>query len=85
MVRTVPRKSAGGKSRRKVQASTLFAGIKWGKFTAMFEAYRRRHPYTRVKDLKQFADLILTHPQRFDAKARKRAQFYRNIIQRNRP
>jgi hypothetical protein len=77
---------AGGKSRHKgVNPSTLFSRIKWGKFTAMFEAYRRRHPYTRVKDLKQFADLILTHPQRFDARARKRAQFYKNIIQRNKP
>jgi len=57
-----------------------FSKIKWGTFTAMFAAYRRRHPHTRIVNLDQFSRLILAHPKRFDLKAKRRALFYRNII-----
>jgi hypothetical protein len=82
-------KSASGVAKRskgrakgvaKVVRRIDFSKIKWGKFTAMFAAYRRRHPHTRITNLDQFSRFILAHPNRFDLKAKRRAQFYRNII-----
>jgi hypothetical protein len=77
----VAKRSKGvAKGVAKVVRRIDFSKIKWGKFTAMFAAYRRRHPHTRITNLDQFSRFILAHPNRFDLKAKRRAQFYRNII-----
>ena len=53
--------------------------IKWGSFTAQFKRYNSTHK-KKLKDLKEFADMILRNPNRFRARTRKRANFYVNVI-----
>lgn len=59
-----------------------FEHIKWGTLTAQFKAYKAQHPYSSIKDLKQFAEMIVRSPNRFQDKTIKRANFYLNYILR---
>ena len=77
--RDYPKEYYGRKGRGKTQKID-FDKIKWGTFTAGLKRYQKKNPSTSVKTLKQFADLILKHPEEFTEAMRKKAQFYKNII-----
>jgi hypothetical protein len=36
-----------------------FVGIRWGAFTAQFKAYRARHPQSKLKTLRAYAEFVL--------------------------
>lgn len=52
--------------------------IEWGTFTRQFKAYHKKHP--EVKDLKEFAELVVNSPKGFHATTKKRANFYLNYV-----
>jgi len=57
-----------------------FGEIRWNTFTDLFNRYKRKHPSTGAKNLEEFSKLVVDNPDRFSERARKKAQFYRNII-----
>jgi hypothetical protein len=56
-----------------------FEKLKYGSFTNQFKAHNRAHKH-KLKDLEEFADYIRAHPNDFNARTMKRANFYTNII-----
>ena len=69
------------KAKAKAGARRIdFGKIRWGAFTAQFKAYRARHPASRLKTLRAYAEYILRHPSRHTPLTRKRALFYLNVI-----
>ena len=57
-----------------------FEELKWGTFTDLYRRYKKANPKTGAKNLSEFAKLVLDNPSSFSDKARKKAQFYVNII-----
>ena len=58
-----------------------FDDIKWGSFTAMFKRFKKQNPKKKaIKDLKDFAKMILDDKNKFSKKAQKKANFYLNVI-----
>jgi hypothetical protein len=57
-----------------------FEDMKWGSFTEQFNAFKRQHPKTSLRDLKDFAEYVLRNPRGFKERTKKRAQFYTNVI-----
>lgn len=54
--------------------------IKWGSFTAQFQAWNKQHPKDKKKDLREFADMIMKDPKSFKEKTLRRARFYVNVL-----
>ena len=54
--------------------------MKWGSFTKQFNNFRTLNPHSRVTDLKDFADVIVAHPDHFHKRTVKRARFYINVL-----
>ena len=54
-----------------------FEHIKWGSLTKQFEIYKKNH---NIHSLEEFAHYILSHPNEFKPRTRKRASFYTNVI-----
>ena len=52
--------------------------IKWGSFTKQFNAYNKHHQ--PLKDLEEFAIMILKEPHKYQDKTLKRARFYKNVL-----
>ena len=73
------RKEEGDGKKRK-QKQIDFGEIKWGTFKDLHKRYMRKHPSSKFKTLEKFAGYILKNPGRFSEKARKKAQFYQNVI-----
>ena len=59
---------------------SLFQKIKWGSFKHQLQNYRGKHPKTKQRTLKKFAQFVRKHPNKFQSKTRKRANFYVNVI-----
>tara|TARA_R110000765_G_scaffold268601_1_gene367578 strand:+ start:6228 stop:8840 length:2613 start_codon:yes stop_codon:yes gene_type:complete len=60
-----------------------FDDIRWGSFTAMFKRFEKQNPHNKkIKDLKDFAKMILDGKGKFSKKAHKKANFYINVILR---
>jgi hypothetical protein len=59
-----------------------FEHIKWGSFSAQFKVYKAQHPYSSIRDLKSFAEMILRNPNKFQERTKKRAHFYLNVLNR---
>jgi len=57
-----------------------FEDVNWGTFTALHRRYKREHPTTKFKSLEAFANHIIRFPNKFSAKAHKKALFYVNVI-----
>ena len=56
-----------------------FDTLKYGSFTKQFKAYNRTHKH-KVKSLEDFAEYVRSHPDDFNARTMKRANFYTNVI-----
>ena len=56
--------------------------LDWGSFTKQFKRFSQQHPHTKVKDLGDFARMILQNKDKFSAKTEKRANFYKNVIEK---
>ena len=55
--------------------------IKWGSFTAMFKKFKRSNPHNKkVKDLKDFAEMINGDSNKYSKAAAKKANFYLNVL-----
>ena len=57
-----------------------FDKIKWGSFTKQFNAFKRKNTGSGIKDLEDFADMILKNADDFTEKTKDRARFYLNVI-----
>ena len=55
-----------------------FQDIKWGSLTEQFNNYKKHHK--GIKSLDEFADHILSNPNDFNSRTRKRANFYEKVI-----
>jgi hypothetical protein len=78
--KAAPKRAARKPAARKPARRIDFSKIRWGTFTARFNSWKRRHPRAKVNTLREFAAYILTHPDKFSLRARRKALFYRNII-----
>ena len=54
--------------------------IKWGSFTEQFNRFKEQHPKTKLKDLGDFAEMILKNKDKYTKKTEKRANFYVNVL-----
>jgi hypothetical protein len=54
--------------------------IKWGSFTEQFNEFQKQNQDNKIKDLEEFADMILQDPLKFKPKTVKRARFYLNVL-----
>ena len=55
--------------------------IKWGSFTAMFKKFKKSNPHNKkVKDLKDFAEMIKGDSNKYSKAAAKKANFYLNVL-----
>ena len=55
--------------------------IKWGSFTAMFKKFKKSNPHNKkVKDLKDFAEMIKGDSNKYSKAAEKKANFYLNVL-----
>lgn len=76
------------KYKQHVLANPVFVGgevpeyekLKWGSFTKQFQAYLRKNPNSEIKDLKDFAQMVVANPDKFAKTTEKRARFYLNVI-----
>jgi len=55
--------------------------VHWGSFTKEFN--RRKPEYRGIPDLHSFAVFILNNPEKFSERSRKRAQFYRSLVEKH--
>jgi len=60
-----------------------FEDMKWGSFTEQFDRFRHDHPDVNVHSLKDFAEKILADPEHYKETTLRRAQFYLNVILKN--
>jgi len=72
-------KSAAGAGVKSDDEGIDFEDVKWGSFTAQFDAYNRQHK-KKFKDLMEFANFIRANKENFQAKTKKRADFYVNVL-----
>jgi hypothetical protein len=76
------------KYKQHILANPVFAGgeepeydkLKWGSFTKQFNAYNKKHPKNELKNLKEFAQMVVANPDKFAKTTEKRARFYMNVI-----
>jgi len=73
----------GKRKRGGVKPLIDFEHVKWGSFSKQFDAYKHQHPKNKVNDLKEFADMILKNPEKYQEKTKKRARFYLNVLLKN--
>jgi hypothetical protein len=64
------------------QSNIDFDKIKWGSFTKQFQAFKRQEPNSKIDNLDEFADFIISHPNNFKKTTLKRARFYKNVIEK---
>ncbi len=57
-----------------------FDDIKWGSFTEQFNRFRNKHKKTSIKDLEDFAKMLLKDPKKYNKTTIKRARFYLNVL-----
>lgn len=57
-----------------------FDNIKWGSFTKQFERYKNQHKNSSIKDLEDFAKMLLENPSKYNKTTIKRARFYLNVL-----
>jgi hypothetical protein len=76
------------KYKQHILANPVFAGgeepeydkLKWGSFTKQFNAYNKKNPKNELKNLKEFAQMVIANPDKFAKTTEKRARFYMNVI-----
>jgi len=54
--------------------------IKWGSFTNQFKRFKQQHPNSHIKDLEDFANMIVENPGKFAKTTFRRASFYLNVL-----
>ena len=52
----------------------------WGSFTKQMKRFQQQNKNTGIKDLEQFANMIIDNPKKYAKKTLKRANFYKNVI-----
>ncbi len=57
-----------------------FDDIKWGSFTKQFERYKNKNKKSSIKDLEDFAKMLLENPSKYNKTTIKRARFYLNVL-----
>ena len=57
-----------------------FDDIKWGSFTEQFNRFRNKHKNSPIKDLEQFARMLIENPSKYNKTTIKRARFYLNVL-----
>ena len=62
-----------------VQKGINFNKIHWGSFTKQFKNRKNKN----IKNLKSFSNYIIKHPNEFNSKTLKRANFYIHVIRHN--
>lgn len=55
-------------------------GLDWGSFTKQMKRFQQQHKNSGIKDLEQFADMILKNPTKYIKRTLDRARFYKNVI-----
>jgi hypothetical protein len=74
----VDQKGARGAGKKKDQID--FGELRWGTFKDLHSRYLRKYPSSKFKTLDKFARYIVKNPKKFSERARKKAQFYINVI-----
>ena len=57
-----------------------FEGMDWGSFTKQMKRFQQKNKNSGIKDLDQFANMILDTPDKYAKKTLNRARFYKNVI-----
>lgn len=57
-----------------------FDDIKWGSFTEQFNRFRKKHKKSSIKDLEQFAKMLIENKEKYHKTTIKRARFYLNVL-----
>lgn len=57
-----------------------FDDIKWGSFTEQFNRFRKKHKKSPIKDLEQFAKMLIENKEKYNKTTIKRARFYLNVL-----
>tara|TARA_R110000751_G_scaffold7427_3_gene30377 strand:+ start:8826 stop:10985 length:2160 start_codon:yes stop_codon:yes gene_type:complete len=57
-----------------------FDDIKWGTFTQQFKRFKEEHKNSPIKDLEDFAEMIVKNKEDYQKKTLKRARFYLNVL-----
>jgi phage-related tail protein len=55
--------------------------LDWGSFTKQWKRFNQQHPQTKLKDLGDFARMILQNKDKFSKKTEQRARFYKNVLE----
>ena len=58
----------------------LFKNVEWGTFKDQLKDYNTKHKTNKKKNLRSFSNYIAKHPSKFHSITRKRASFYKNVI-----
>jgi hypothetical protein len=58
----------------------LFTNVNWGSFKGQLKDYNGKHKSAKKKNLHSFSRYIIQHPSKFHSITRKRALFYKNVI-----
>jgi hypothetical protein len=58
----------------------LFTNVNWGSFKGQLKDYNGKHKSAKKKNLHSFSNYIIQHPSKFHSITRKRALFYKNVI-----
>tara|TARA_R110002073_G_scaffold6140_1_gene37093 strand:+ start:504 stop:2480 length:1977 start_codon:yes stop_codon:yes gene_type:complete len=57
-----------------------FDDMKWGSFTEQFNRFRQKHKKSPIKDLEQFAKMLIDNKDKYHKTTIKRARFYLNVL-----
>lgn len=57
-----------------------FDDMKWGSFTEQFNRFRKKHKKSPIKDLEQFAKMLIENKEKYHKTTIKRARFYLNVL-----
>lgn len=63
-----------------MEDSIDFDDIKWGSFTKQYERFKNQHKNSNIKDLEDFARMLLKDPSKYNKTTIKRARFYLNVL-----
>lgn len=66
----------------QAQPKIDFEKMKWGSFTKQFKAFKKENPDSDIDDLGDFADFVISNPDKFRKTTLKRANFYKNVIEK---